>query len=186
MDPISLRMIERILSTLIGGFSIFLGFYLFKIVPHIDSGEGKFTFPGGSIHLMRTGPGVFLALFGAFIIFCSFYFQVKYSPEKLSAENQKNQKGGSFQGLSSEDLRTYEIWIENLNRINSSIKSERLFKEKETASNTIEQVKLVLLQQILDDPRDPDFEEFKLKVLADPKQEFRGKWQNWADIYNKQ
>ena len=49
MDEITLRMIERLIGVLIGGFSIYLGYHLFKSIPHFKSGEGKFTFPGGSI-----------------------------------------------------------------------------------------------------------------------------------------
>jgi len=180
-------MIERIVSTVIGGFSIFLGFYLFKIVPHIDTGEGKFKFPGGSIHLTRTGPGVFFALFGATIVFCSFYFPIEYSREGMLAENQSGQPGVVFSGLSPEHTIECEIFIQNLNRINKSIQSENIFKDKDTVANTIEQVKLILIQQMLDDPRDPEFKEFKLKILANSmRKDFGEKWKKWAAIYNKQ
>ena len=60
MDVMTLRMIERTVAVLIGGMSIYLGFYLFKIVPHSKTGEGKFTFPGVSIHLFERGLGSFL------------------------------------------------------------------------------------------------------------------------------
>ena len=77
MDPIIMRMIERLLGVILGGLSIILGFFLFKLIPHQTDSEGKFIFPGGSVHLTRTGPGIFFALFGCLIIFWSFTNPIK-------------------------------------------------------------------------------------------------------------
>ncbi|MFQ5627503.1 MAG: hypothetical protein ACE5I1_01985 [bacterium] len=68
MDEFTIRMLERVLAVAIAGVSIYLGYKLFGMIPHIQVGEGKINFPGGSVHLFRTGPGVFFALFGCFII----------------------------------------------------------------------------------------------------------------------
>ena len=66
MDPLLFRSIERIVSVLIGGLSIFLGYRLFSSVRGQSDGKGTFKFPmHTSGVLTKVGPGVFFALFGA-------------------------------------------------------------------------------------------------------------------------
>jgi hypothetical protein len=73
----SLRMMERILATLLGGFFAWLGYRLFLDVPIKQNSSGEFKLPKGiAIHLTRVGPGVFFALFGAAAVCSSFYSQV--------------------------------------------------------------------------------------------------------------
>jgi hypothetical protein len=57
------------LAVLIGGLCVYLGYRLFLEVKTKTDSEGKFVLPMGiSIYLSRVGPGVFFALFGAFIV----------------------------------------------------------------------------------------------------------------------
>lgn len=73
----SLRMIERILATLLGGFFSWLGYRLFLDVTPKQNSSGEFKLPSGiGLQLTRVGPGVFFALFGAAIICYSFYSRV--------------------------------------------------------------------------------------------------------------
>lgn len=195
MDAITLRMIERIMGVLIGGLSIYLGFYLFKIIPHSKTGEGKFTFPGVSIHLFRTGPGVFFALFGCAIIYWSFSHPIsvdgRTSREAVIGVDGRTSREAvigrerTFYGVSSEDKAKIDIWIQNLNKMENTIKSEKPSITNEEASITTAQVKLFLIQRMLDDPFDPEFEEFSNKIRINSSEHFGDKWQKWADIYNK-
>lgn len=73
----SLRMIERIIATLLGGFFSWLGFRLFLDVTSKENSSGEFKLPSGvGVQLTRVGPGVFFALFGAAIVCYSFHSQV--------------------------------------------------------------------------------------------------------------
>jgi len=73
----SLRMIERIIATLLGGFFSWLGYRLFLDVTLKQNSSGEFKLPSGmGINLTRVGPGVFFALFGAAIVCYSFHSQV--------------------------------------------------------------------------------------------------------------
>lgn len=73
----SLRMVERILATLLGGFFSWLGYRLFLDVTSKQNSSGEFKLPSGvGVHLTRVGPGVFFALFGAVIVCYSFYSRV--------------------------------------------------------------------------------------------------------------
>ena len=72
MDPLELRLIERILAVLIGGVSIVLGYRLFIKLPKQKDSSGKVTLPGDiSIFFSRVGPGVFFSLFGAAVVVVS-------------------------------------------------------------------------------------------------------------------
>lgn len=69
-----LRVIERILAVLIGGFSIYLGYRLFIEMPYKNDSSGKVELPGDiSIFFSRVGPGVFFSLFGAAVVAVSIY-----------------------------------------------------------------------------------------------------------------
>ena len=63
------RAAERLMLVLAGMLAVYLGYRLFAQMPAADKSEGRLKLPGGvSIHLSRTGPGLFFALFGAAII----------------------------------------------------------------------------------------------------------------------
>ena len=84
MEAILLRSLERILSVLIGGLSIYLGYRLFLKIPQQTDSSGKIILPGGiSIFLSRVGPGVFFSLFGTLVVGLSLYYQtqIEFSPE---------------------------------------------------------------------------------------------------------
>lgn len=70
MDFETARCIERILTTLFGGMSIFLGWNLFR-VGIVDPQAGKLSGLGVGVTLQRVGPGVFFALFGSGILVVS-------------------------------------------------------------------------------------------------------------------
>jgi len=72
VDPLQLRVIERVLAVVIGGLSIYLGYRLFIKLPEQKDSEGKLTLPGDiSIFFSRVGPGVFFSLFGAAVVVVS-------------------------------------------------------------------------------------------------------------------
>ncbi|MBU1053125.1 MAG: hypothetical protein KKC46_04750 [Proteobacteria bacterium] len=87
MDPIIIRSFERILDSLIGGVSIYLGYRLFLKLPEKTDSQGKIILPGNiSIFLSRVGPGVFFALFGAAVIALSLHNAIQYSVEPKNME----------------------------------------------------------------------------------------------------
>lgn len=69
-----LRVIERLMALLVGGFTIYLGFRLFLEIPQSADSSGKMALPGNiSIFFSRVGPGVFFSLFGAVVVALSIY-----------------------------------------------------------------------------------------------------------------
>ena len=191
MNEATLRMIERLIAVLIGGGAIYLGFQLFKIVPYVKTGEGKFIFPGGSVHLLRTGPGVFFALFGCAIVYWSFSHPIyvgkpRPEPKKIGvAQADTVQPLVFFHGLSSRNKAEMKIWIQNLNRIEEAIDATKLPMKREEATITIGKVKLNIVRQMMNDPFDPDFPEFSIRIRINSSQQFEGKWKEWADVYNQ-
>jgi len=89
-NVVALRLAERILSVLIGGMSIYLGYRLFLAIPEYSDSEGRFKLPWStSIVLSRIGPGVFFALFGSIVVGSSFYRSIHYD-ERLSVRSESS------------------------------------------------------------------------------------------------
>jgi hypothetical protein len=126
----SLRMIERIIATLLGGFFSWLGYRLFLDVTLKQDSSGEFKLPSGVIiNLTRVGPGVFFALFGAAIVCFSLYSRVTIDrtetrsakPQGAIVADSERQPGGyspsstgeekvrkTFTGLAEQDQATQQ------------------------------------------------------------------------------
>lgn len=86
----SLRMIERILATLLGGFFAWLGYRLFLDVTSKQTSSGEFKLPSGiAVHLTRVGPGIFFALFGAAVVCYSLYSRVSIDRTQTSTHKAR-------------------------------------------------------------------------------------------------
>jgi hypothetical protein len=86
----SLRMIERILATLLGGFFAWLGYRLFLDVTSKQTSSGEFKLPSGiAVHLTRVGPGIFFALFGAAVVCYSLYSRVTIDRTQTSSHKTR-------------------------------------------------------------------------------------------------
>lgn len=70
LDPILFRGVERLITVIFGGLSIYWGFRLFDRV-YQTSGELEAKGASFSINLRKVGPGVFFALFGMAIMVSS-------------------------------------------------------------------------------------------------------------------
>jgi hypothetical protein len=70
MDVETLRMVERIVIAFGGIISIILGYRLFMVasLDHKEVSGGTFKTALFSVSLSKVGPGVFFALFGAYIL----------------------------------------------------------------------------------------------------------------------
>lgn len=75
------RATERLVCTLIGGLSIYLGYKLFYIVT-----SEKTSVELGKIKLQKVAPGVCFALFGAYIILSSILQPLTIANSKSSSE----------------------------------------------------------------------------------------------------
>lgn len=186
MTPETLRMLERLINVLIAGMSIYLGFRLFLSIPHSQSGEGKFTFPGGSVHLMRTGPGVFFALFGCAIIYWSFSNIVKTSNGNFSGISEETSQVNTQKPSIAEHPKIKDL-IGDLNAMQHFIGEENnLDSDLETKIfNTIHRNKVLLIGLYHGNPEDPDLNEFGMRIISNPAAEFEDqKLNEWADLYN--
>jgi len=81
-----MRMIERILVVGGGIVSICLGYQLFRLAAVKQDSEGKFKASGVEFAVSRVGPGVFFALFGAYVLHASLTNSIKAGqPASISA-----------------------------------------------------------------------------------------------------
>jgi len=109
------RALERIMATGVGGLSIYLGYYLFKLGV-VEAQSAEFENGNFKLRLIKVGPGVFFSLFGAALI-----AYVTYQHPKLeqiattaqgfavesSAANDGTAEPGSGQSGAPFTVRTY-------------------------------------------------------------------------------
>jgi hypothetical protein len=69
MDVESLRLFERLVIALGGILSIWLGYKLFSVAEIKAESSGSFKSSVANITMTKVGPGVFFALFGAFVLY---------------------------------------------------------------------------------------------------------------------
>jgi hypothetical protein len=82
VDPVLLRFLERLISVVIGGMAIYLGYRLFLSLPDYRDSAGKFILPlNTSVVVSRVGPGVFFALFGIVAVAISLYQPLEVNGE---------------------------------------------------------------------------------------------------------
>lgn len=88
MTELSLLILYRIITVLGGIMSIFLGYKLFARAHRI---QGEFQVKGGKeyqVKLSQFAPGIFFALFGAFVLTMSLVKDVSWSSESHKVEPQ--------------------------------------------------------------------------------------------------
>jgi hypothetical protein len=87
MDVDTLRMAERILIAFGGIISIILGYRLFMVasLDHKDISGGTFKTALFSVSLSKVGPGIFFALFGAYILASGINTQINVEDTKTSS-----------------------------------------------------------------------------------------------------
>lgn len=94
-----LRMVERLVAVGFGGVSLVLGFKLFMLGGD-DAQRGQVEFfKIFKIKALQFGPGLFFALFGAWILITSLHSEVTVSHPRPDPVD--GQKPGEFQGLMS-------------------------------------------------------------------------------------
>jgi hypothetical protein len=77
--PVDLAVLNRILITLSGALAIFLGYRLFFVVPLDRDSKGAFRIKDiAEVSLVRVGPGVFFAFFGAALLAYSLHQQMQF------------------------------------------------------------------------------------------------------------
>lgn len=184
---INFRAIERILAVIIGGLCIYLGYRLFFRIPEQKEGEATIKFPGDiSIYIARVGPGVFFALFGAFIVAMSFYQGIEYFHETAkgndgivmsSADNSSSAKETEyFRGLNPDlsrgNFKTIQrqrlklaLEIEYLNSLPGLMKKDLSEQQRIEFKTRIANTKLSLMRSVWAEDWG-DFTNFQLWVEA--------------------
>lgn len=169
MDPVSLRMFERIIDVIIGGLSIYLGYSLFIRLPDLKDAKGEFTMPGTiSVYLSRIGPGVFFALFGATVVSLSLSNPIVVNPPIVdSAPVQSTQVAptteqaavsfsgvteGATQHQSFDELRVaMQRDVMLLNQMVSDLDTGLSDDEKRDFRLAQPRIKLAMMESIWDD-----------------------------------
>lgn len=201
---ISFRAIERILAVIIGGICVYLGYRLFLRIPEQKEGEARIKFPGDiSIYLARVGPGVFFALFGAFIIVMSFYQGIEYSHESSNNGNSKvlgsvdnissTTETDYFRGLNPDlshgDVKTIRrarlklaLEIEYLNSLGALLKNDLSEQQRREFKTRIAATKLSLMHSVWADDWG-DFADFQFWVEAGASDPVPAGLEQAADYY---
>ena len=155
MDPIILRILERIFAVVIGGLSMYFGYRLLIKEPNQSKSRGTVTLPGGiSIDLNRVGPGVFFALFGAIVVALSLYNTITYT--EINDPNNSGETMREFSGVGATQQQNKEPERELLRRdivfINKTLPTvlrTDLSAEQHTSIEiAIERVKLDLMKTV--------------------------------------
>lgn len=103
MDLLEYRMIERIAIVFFGGLSIYLGYRLFQYSDQAP-GDGSFQFKDVvKIGLKSVAPGVFFAMFGAWILYSS-----------INARIEVGDSGGRGEPLAALSLVEASVKLRNL------------------------------------------------------------------------
>lgn len=91
MEVETLRMAERIIISLGGILSIFLGYRLFYIASLKTDSGAEFKSALFSASFTKVGPGVFFALFGAYIMLTSITTQIDIQSNQVNETDSRNQ-----------------------------------------------------------------------------------------------
>jgi hypothetical protein len=160
VDPITLRILERILAVVIGGLSMYFGYRLLVKEPNQSRSRGTVTLPGGiSIDLNRVGPGVFFALFGAIVVALSLYNTITYIETPVNDPANSGGKKVEFIGVESTQQQIGEPERKLLQRdmvfINKTLptvlRSDLSAEERAEIENGIENIKLDIMETFWDD-----------------------------------
>jgi hypothetical protein len=84
--PDVMRMMERILDVCGGILCIYLGYMLFHIASLKQEGTGKFKSAVFEFTATKVGPGVFFALFGAYILYASLNHPIQTTEQSANGE----------------------------------------------------------------------------------------------------
>jgi len=169
MNLESLRMLERILDSLIGGLAIYLGYLLFLKVPQHTDSQGKVTLPYDiSIYMARVGPGVFFALFGAGVVALSLYHGISHditgtqgNSAIVAQSTLMTPAASSFSGLgttisgSSQQPATAESacaavqqLIATLNRLPAALRPDLRMMQRADVQNALPRIKLAVMDSV--------------------------------------
>jgi hypothetical protein len=158
MDPVMMmRAIERIIDALIGGFSVYLGYRLFLVVPQQANSEGRFQLhKGTAIYLTRVGPGIFFALFGAAVIFTSLYRGVTVGPDYVAgfggspvAANSDDRYGRGQQASTTLKAEIAKD-IVALNHLPLALRSDLRADQRSDILIAVPRIKLALMKPVWD------------------------------------
>ncbi|MGK7895493.1 MAG: hypothetical protein AB4372_18225 [Xenococcus sp. (in: cyanobacteria)] len=151
MAFIILRLLERIIALMIGGFSIYLGYRLFLEVPNLNDVQAEVNVKEQLyINLSKIGPGAVFAGFGIVVVSLSFFKDVKFQ----DLENKV-----SFTGVSDKPFvtnanqsskpRAPELkagFFKVLNSIESELKPDINSRRKREIKLAISRTKLALME----------------------------------------
>jgi hypothetical protein len=167
MELESLRLLERILDSIIGGLAIYLGYLLFLKVPQYTDGEGKITLPHDvSIYLARVGPGVFFALFGTGVVTASLYHGITYDVNSTPSPSGLHQAAATattaaihFSGLGTvmegdaahqqltaqSACASVQQLIVMLNRLPAALRPDLRAQQRADIENAVPRIKLAVM-----------------------------------------
>ena len=158
MDPLFLRFVERLVSVLIGGLAIYLGYRLFQRVPENRDSSGRVTLPWNvSIVMTRVGPGVFFALFGASTVGLSLINPLQLSDSgkavyygnggKPAAIYAGESPSGDQDGK-KDARRLLRKEINILNAIPRRLSADLALPDREEVDSAIARIKLLLIKPV--------------------------------------
>lgn len=167
----ALRAGERLVSVVIGGLAIYLGYQMFLRMPtRKQDSEGRLELPGGiSIFVSRVGPGVFFALFGAAILGFSFAYPLQLA---TGTEQEKEARGfqASYLGGGPRRPVTTEERVQALRDLQRLIVLQNQLEQGETQIDasqgnalliSLQRIKRQMLQSVWDEQQWGDYQVFR-------------------------
>lgn len=163
---IVMRMLERLVSVLIGAFSIYLGYMLFLKLPDLKDTEGKLRLPSNiSVYLSNVGPGAFFALFGSVLVTLSFVYGVRF---EHSAQDQTRTviqavvaDSESLQSIDDAKLTSVGRYIAHLNGLPEIINPDLPLSQRQPIISDIPGIKLTLIESVWNTDAWGDFSAFR-------------------------
>lgn len=174
MDPILLRFLERLTVVLIGGLSIYLGYRLFRLVPEQKESSGKVELPWNtSIMVMRVGPGVFFALFGALTVGISLFRPLLLTPGPEPSYLYLGASAGEEATARADARALLRRDMALLNTLPGLLSEELAAHERDSIERGLSRVKLALMGPVWGTPEEgfgefARFEQWVLKGEPEP------------------
>jgi hypothetical protein len=171
VDPLLLRFLERLVSVVIGGLTIYLGYRLFLSLPDYRDAAGKFVLPlNTSVVVSRVGPGVFFALFGIVAVSISLFQPLEIDREngRVHYAGNASTNGGDAKADGRALLRR-EIAI--LNTVPKHLNPNLSNSDRKDLEEGVRRVKLALMKPVWGEARDGfgDFSKFEEWAMAEEK-----------------
>jgi hypothetical protein len=155
MDPIYIRLIERLAIVIISGLCIFWGYRLFSIATQ-KQGEFKLGSDFLKVHLASVAPGIYFSLFGSLVLIFAIFSKVDFTYTTNGRDDGEKPSRQVSRGIASDSsavrayIDTNGLSVQSTEAVNGAsglIDLLRAFSDSEAAASLIDAKKLNGIKQ---------------------------------------